>query len=201
MLKTFFKSTLPLYIFFFLSFTFLGLPLLDDNFSSGDLIIFVGIGQFILYAYLVIGAVGIFGCLKQFFIKADVNSKSKHRIFVSAASLLWFVFVFIFVVGTGAQKKFDIEQWHNSSKIGIDTERQRMRDDLTQNFLPNKTRSELEQLLGQPAKPREFVPSGNELVYILGIDRGFMDATTHWLIIRFDSSEVYESYEVRTITN
>ena len=202
MLKTLSNYNILLYTYFWLS-VGLSVVLLSLDYIYGiyttGIYLFMAISMLILSLFLIIGIVGLFGLIRPYFDKTYKNPKSKHRVLVPIAVFLWFGIANIILIGPADTPiRFDAELWHNSSIHRAETQRERMIEDLIQNYLPGKRQVDIVSLLGEPVDSYEFPIEQNELVYVLKVDKEFMDETTTWLIIRFNETGFYKNHEVLT---
>lgn len=83
------------------------------------------------------------------------------------------------------QRPFDAEE---RRRVGESEARQGMVDGFLQNHNPvGLTREEVVELLGEPPETTYF--SDYDLVYWVGIERGFIRIDSEWLVIRIDDNE------------
>ena len=198
MLKNLSNYNILLYTYFWLS---VGLSVvflsLDGIYTTG-IYLFLAISMLNLFLFLIIGIAGVIGLIRPYFDEAYKNPKSKHRVLVPIAAFLWFGIASFLIEPADTPIKFDAELWHNSPIHSAETQRERMQEDLIQNYLPGKRQVDVISLLGEPVDSYKFPIEQNELVYVLKVDKEFMDETTTWLIIRFNEAGFYKSHEVIT---
>jgi hypothetical protein len=102
-------------------------------------------------------------------------------------SLMIAVAVVVVVLGaialsTPRRRPFDPVAWRAGDRQP-EREREEMADDLVASrALLGKTRSEVVRLLGEPP-PTEYFRSF-DLVYRLGMERGFMSIDSEWLVLK-----------------
>jgi hypothetical protein len=116
-------------------------------------------------------------------------------------------FGFTLLIGCSQQKlpsgshelKFEASIWQNEesanwNKDGV-TIRQKMLGSLIGENVAGKNREQLIQLLGQPSTKMDPDGAGPTLSYPTGPQRdSYMAIDYEWLIIKFDSSDKYESF-------
>jgi hypothetical protein len=95
--------------------------------------------------------------------------------------------------------KFEASTWQNEesanwNKDGV-TIRQQMLGSLLSENVAGKNRAQIIQLLGQPSTKMDPDGAGPHLSYPTGPQRdSYMAIDYEWLIIKFDSSDKYESF-------
>ncbi|WP_428737096.1 hypothetical protein [Sulfurimonas sp.] len=98
-------------------------------------------------------------------------------------------------------QKFDSIVWQNESSIKSKNNsisaREKMLKDLVENVLPNKTKNEIEDLLGKSLETVYFKSIDKDMVYYLGPQRdSFMNIDSEWLLIWLDDSGKFKDYRV-----
>ena len=124
---------------------------------------------------------------------------------------LGFICIAFFLCGCWSQSlpkgshelKFSSESWKDESSFDLDkenvTDRQKMLGDLVENYLPNKSRSEILKILGKPSTKMDPDGSGSGLSYPTGFQRdSYFAIDSEWLIIEFDSAELFKKYSLRS---
>ena len=199
MLKSFFTSSKPLYIFLVFATYYFTLPFrMHEN--SSDLFIWGLISACFLLIFFVIGTVGLFRLSWRYFKRSPQIPRDKHRMITSVIAFLIFIPI-SFIIDNQHYQDFDPVAWQNSSRSAI-SERQRMIDDLTDNVLPDKTESDLLYLLGDPDYLEDAMPNSDaDLQYLLGIDQGLSFGGTQyqWLLIWIDENGQFEKYRFTTL--
>ena len=85
---------------------------------------------------------------------------------------------------------FDKAKWDNDPE-----NRYELVDDLTDNILPGKSRTEIIELLG---KPNEYYFKDADLVYRLGMERSYMAIDSEWILIYLNENGIYDNFEIKT---
>lgn len=98
--------------------------------------------------------------------------------------------------------KFDAEIWASDSSSGYVpndfSPRQKMLGDVVRNIIPDKSRTEIEQVLGPSLEIGYFTSSERDLIYVLGAERGFFGIDSEWLLIWVDDKGQFERYAIYT---
>ena len=91
-----------------------------------------------------------------------------------------------------SRRAFDSDIWKRGNKNEI---RIRMVDDLlAHHSFTGQTRRAVKELLGPPDKTRYF--REYNMVYRLGMERGFISIDSEWLVFRLGSNEVITEYRI-----
>ena len=98
-------------------------------------------------------------------------------------------------------RTFDSLVWQDKSSVQSDdngiSEREKMLKDLVENILPQKTESEIENLLGKSLETAYFKSLDKDMIYYLGPERdNFMNIDSEWLLIWLDDSGKFKEYRV-----
>ena len=98
-------------------------------------------------------------------------------------------------------KKFNSVNWKNDDSINPDdnliSDREKMLHDLVNNILPNKSKEEIEKILGLSLNTPYFKSSNKDLIYYLGPERDhMMNIDSEWLLIWLDKSNKFEKYKI-----
>ena len=126
-------------------------------------------------------------------------AKSKDYFNDNNTLLILFIFLFMLVSCRTnkiqvnvIEMKFDSEYWksivfNREEVILKNSDRQKMLNDLIQNILPNRTKEEVIQLLGDPDYNKMQIIE-NHLIYTIGMERNnyFAIMDSEWLIVYFD---------------
>jgi hypothetical protein len=101
------------------------------------------------------------------------------------------------------EKKFDETLWKSTEAFEIDKDnislRQKMLGDLVKNHLLGKKRELVITMLGEPSTKMDPDGNGPSLSYPTGYERGsYMGIDSEWLIIKFDSVGMADSYYIGT---
>jgi hypothetical protein len=191
------------YVLLFAYFGFMAVPQWFRPFSPQFLVWFVTFPVVVLML-IVTGVWGIIGIRQSRASNISPNPKFVLFLQISGVGLLWFAISAGLAYGTHYlynHQKFSSEAWRDpkSAKyVSYDlTPRQRMLDDLIENVLPGSTQSEIETLLGESTNTGYFSQSEEDLIYVLGAERGF-GVDSEWLLIWFDDSGNFERYEITT---
>lgn len=89
-------------------------------------------------------------------------------------------------------RAFDQAVWADEKQEGARLE---MADRIVaRRMLDGKARAEVVAMLGEPPKTGYF--SDWNLVYRLGMERGFISIDSEWLVVRFDANERVSEYRI-----
>lgn len=197
------KQTLFPYLLLFGYFGVIIIPQLFRPFSPVWLVWLMSL-PVVLLTLLGIGLWGIVGIIQA---KRKWNSPLPRNVSftrLSVAALLCFGISIGLAYGTQYlynHKKFNAMVWQNprsSEYIAYNlTPRQRMVDDLVNNFLPGKTQEEIEANLGPSLNTGYFSGTEESFIYVLGPERGF-GVDYEWLLIWVDDAGCFERFEITT---
>lgn len=100
-------------------------------------------------------------------------------------------------------EQFDAALWKSTEAFESDKDnvshRQKMLGDLVENHLLGKKREHIIAMLGEPSTKMDPDGNGPSLSYPTGYERGsYMGIDSEWLIIKFDSSGIADSYYIGT---
>lgn len=91
-------------------------------------------------------------------------------------------------------RRFDHVGWATPAD-GDEEPRLEMADELiARSMLDDKTRAEVLSMLGEPNGDGYFTDF--DLVYRLGMERGFLSIDSEWLVVRFDREERVAEYRI-----
>lgn len=76
--------------------------------------------------------------------------------------------------------------------------RQKMLGSVIENFLPGKSRKEIEASLGASFETTHFGGAKYDLIYPLGWERGIFAIDSEWLLIWLDEQGMFKSYQITT---
>lgn len=150
-----------------------------------------------LVPFLIAGAAGLFGFIRQDNGKTTQTHTNRRRIIVALAAIILFGLSASISVIVQQDQEFNATEWQNTSRIAR-TPRQKMVEDLTINILPNMTKDEVEDLLGEPDETAQFANTEFDLIYFLADDPGPFGYQTEWLLIWFDESGMFKRYAIYT---
>lgn len=191
------------YILLFLYFGFMAVPQWFRPFSPQFLVWIVAL-PIIVIALIVVGVWGIVGMWRTQNNKAQPNPRHRFFVHLAGAGLLWFGVSIALARETHFRynhQPFRSAVWRDPDSaryVSYDlTPRQRMLDDLVKNVLPGSTKDEIETLLGEPARTNYFSSTDQDLIYLLGAERG-VGVDSEWLLIWFDDTGTFERYEIVT---
>ncbi len=93
---------------------------------------------------------------------------------------------------------FDKAQWTNRERIAQAPyiRLQMIHALLTQHPLTGMSREQVSDLLGEPESTDYF--SDYDLVYWLGLERGFIRIDSEWLVIKLDDEQRVSTYQIRS---
>jgi hypothetical protein len=163
-----------IHILLFVYFGSLIVPQWSMLFSSHFLDWFLAL-PFIVLALFLVGVWGGIGIWRAKIKEAPLNPQHIYFIRLAGLSLSWFCVSAGLAYGTQfayLHKKFNSEDWKNKASTGTfpfehPSSRQRMIDDVVENVLPNKSKSEVVTLLGEPEEA--WIKDGVEhILYYLG---------------------------------
>lgn len=99
--------------------------------------------------------------------------------------------------------RFDQPAWRQLTStafvVGDITGRQKMLGDVVDNFLPGRSRAEIESTLGPSLDSPYFRGTGRDLIYLLGPEwDSYFVIDSEWLLIWLDSAGRFERYAIYT---
>jgi hypothetical protein len=99
--------------------------------------------------------------------------------------------------------RFDPIAWRQATSTefvaGDITIRQKMLGDVVDNFLPGRSRADIESILGPSLDTPYFRGTGRDLIYVLGPERqSYFAIDSEWLLIWLDSAGRFEKYAIYT---
>ncbi len=114
-----------------------------------------------------------------------------------------FIVILILTSCSNIDTRFNREIWLSEESQKPDpetlvTKRQYMVDDLVKNHLPNKTKTDVLDLLGNGLETGYFFSTGRDLIYILGPEQGYLGMDSEWLLIWFDENDIFLKYQIAT---
>ncbi len=116
--------------------------------------------------------------------------------------IIFLIIAVIYIIFIRSNNDFKSQTWlevhSTSSKVGGLSERQKMKKDLVENVLPNKTKNEIEELLGNSLNSLNFSKSKPDMLYKLGRETdSYPNIKMEWLLIWLDQNKKYKKYEIK----
>ena len=151
----------------------------------------------VIIALVGIGILGGIGLWREKSRSALPNPQNKYFIWIASFGILWFLISLAFAgPNYSAYFKFDSEKWKstdwNEGNLFEFSPRERMLDDLMKNVLPGRTKAEIIELLGSPAKGS--IEGQGAIYYYTGW--GIMDPNC--LFMKFDKQGIIKEYNLTT---
>lgn len=121
----------------------------------------------------------------------DKAKGKKAFVLITILGMILPLYCFVLLGINEYKYNFTVEKWIKSPE-----ERVYMVDNLLSDYeLRGKTKEEVSKLLGKPT-PNAYYKEHSNIVYRLGIERGFIRIDSEWLVIWFNSSGKVAKYEV-----
>ena len=185
-------------VFLFCYFGIITIPQLLHLFS-GQFLLWIFVFPIVIVVLITKGVHGGIGLWREKTKNMPENSENKFWFWLASMSLLWFLISITIAKDTHYvynHQKFDSQKWISSnwdkeSIWGLSSQRERMLDDLIENTLPSRTKTEIIDLLGQPDERRDI--EGEEtIIYYTGWN--IMEPKC--LLMRFDKQGIINEYHM-----
>ena len=160
------------------------------------LVFWIVLFPFVFGALIITGLRGGIGLWRERYQHAVPNPYNKYRIWFASLGILWFL-ISIQLAGFTRNAyfppTFDSEKWKSSdwedSSVFERSLRERMLDDLINNALPGRSRTEIIEMLGQPDEIRDR--EGEETLFYY---TGWNIMEPKCISINFDGYEIIKEY-------
>ena len=112
--------------------------------------------------------------------------------------IIFFSIPWLLQIRFSSKLEFDSKKWkQENSTLDDPSLRSQMIEDLVENVLPDKSKKEIEELLGPSLETNYFKSSNKDFIYYLGIQQeGFIRIDSDWLLIFLDKDNKFKSYKI-----